>query len=230
MVLLFMFQCFLPPHSIFPHSEGLILQKEHISMNIILASIQRFLATYGWASNKEFMLSLFPSAKYGTMGGTISFAAVSAFFVQYLGISPALIPALVVIIATELWTGIRASRKRKEDFESRKFSRFVIKFCVWMVLFYTTHSFMNEYRSQETLVQILSFTFFEVLKSFLMSLFVVENATSILENLAVLDGKPKATYVNKLKELFNAFFSTLKGVFSKTADSYKSKNEKSDEK
>ena len=83
---------------------------------------------------------------------------------------------------------------------------------------------------QETLVQILSFTFFEVLKSFLMSLFVVENATSILENLAVLDGKPKATYVNKLKELFNAFFSTLKGVFSKAANSNKSQNETNDEK
>lgn len=190
-------------------------------MNIILASIQRFLTTYGWASNKEFMLSLFPSVKYGTMGGSISFAAVSAFFVQYLGISPALIPALVIILATELWTGIRASLKKKnEKFESGKFSRFVIKLCVWMVLFYTAHSFMNEYREQETLVQILAFTFFEVLKVFLMSLFLVENITSILENLAVLDGKPKATYVDKTKELFNAFFKTLKGVFSRTADKH----------
>lgn len=187
-------------------------------MNIILNSIQRFLTTYGWASNKEFMLSLFPSAKYGTLGGNISFAAVSAFFVQYLGISPALIPALVIILATELWTGIRASMKVKhEKFESGKFSRFVIKLCVWMVLFYTAHSFMNEYAAQDTLVQILAFTFFEVLKVFLMSLFVVENVTSILENLAVLDGKPKAAYVDKTKELFNAFFDALKGIFTKTA-------------
>lgn len=184
-------------------------------MNIILLSIQRFLSTYGWASNKEFMLSLFPSAKYGTLGGNISFAAISAFFVQYLGISPALIPALVIILATELWTGIRASTKKGEKFESGKFSRFAIKLCVWMVLFYTAHSFMNEYRGQETLVQILAFTFFEVLKVFLMSLFLVENATSILENIAVLDGKPKAEYIDKIKDLFNAFFKALKGVFSK---------------
>lgn len=185
-------------------------------MNIILTSIQRFLATYGWASNKEFMLSLFPSAKYGTIGGNIGFAAVSAFFVEYLGISPALIPALVIILATELWTGIRASTKvKREKFESGKFSRFVIKLCVWMVLFYTAHSFMNEYRGQETLVQILAFTFFEVLKVFLMSLFLVENVTSILENLAVLDGKPKAAYIDKTKELFNAFFKALKGLFSR---------------
>ena len=185
-------------------------------MNIILSAIQRFLTTYGWASNKEFMLSLFPSAKYGTMGMNIGFASVSAFFVEYLGISPALIPALVIILGTELWTGIRASTtKKKEKFESGKFSRFVIKLCVWMVLFYTAHSFMNEYRGQETLVQILAYTFFEVLKVFLMSLFLVENITSILENLAVLDGKPKAAYIDKTKELFNAFFKALKGVFSK---------------
>ncbi len=187
-------------------------------MQIILAAIRRFLSTYGWASNRDFLLSLFPSVKYGTMGGSISFAAVSAFFVQYLGISPALIPALVIILATELWTGVRASRKRKEPFESNKFSRFVLKLCVWMVLFYTAHSFMNEYRGQETLVQILAFTFFEVLKVFLMSLFLVENVTSILENLAVLDGKPKDTYVEKTKDLFNAFFKALKGIFSRQVD------------
>lgn len=185
-------------------------------MNIILSAIQRFLTTYGWASNKEFMLSLFPSAKYGAFGGSISFAAVSAFFVEYLGISPALVPALVVILATELWTGIRASTKmKKEPFESGKFSRFVIKLCVWMVLFYTAHSFMNEYKGQETLVRIMAFTFFEVLKVFLMSLFLIENVTSILENLAVLDGKPKAAYIDKTKELFNAFFKALKGLFYK---------------
>lgn len=184
-------------------------------MNSVLETIQRFLCTYGWNSNKEFLLSLFPSAKYNAMGGSVGFAAVSAFFVQYLGISPALIPCLVIILATELWTGIRASRKRKESFESNKFSRFVLKLCVWMVLFYTAHSFMNEYRGQETFVQILAFTFFEVLKVFLMSLFVVENVTSILENLAVLDGKPKDAYVEKTKELFNAFFKALKGIFTK---------------
>ena len=185
-------------------------------MSYFFNIVGKFLSTYGWTTNKEFMLSLFPSAKYGTMSGSLSFAAVSAFFVQYLGISPALIPALVIILATELWTGIRASTKIKhEKFESGKFSRFIIKLCVWMVLFYTCHSFMNEYAAQETLVQILAFTFFEVLKVFLMSLFLIENITSILENLAVLDGKPKAEYIDKTKQLFNAFFNALKGVFTK---------------
>ncbi len=185
-------------------------------MNLIFSNIQRFLTTYGWVSNKEFMLSMFPSAKYGTVGGSVSFAAVSTFFVQYLGISPALVPCLVVVIATELCTGILASHKRKEPFESSKFSRFAIKLCVWMVLFYTSHSFMNEYSERETLVQVMAYTFFEVLKVFLMSSFVIENTTSILENLAVLDGKPKDAYITKTKELFNAFFKTLKGIFSKT--------------
>lgn len=198
-------------------------------MNTVLTTIQRFLSTYGWSSNKEFLLSLFPSAKYGSMGGSVGFAAVSAFFVQYLGISPALIPCLVIILATELWTGIKASVKVKnEKFESGKFSRFALKLCVWMVLFYTAHSFMNEYRGQETLVQIMAFTFFEVLKVFLMSLFVVENVTSILENLAVLDGKPKDAYVEKTKELFNAFFKALKGIFSKSFGKAKDENHKPD--
>lgn len=180
----------------------------------IISQVEKFLSTYGWCSIKEFLLSLFPSAKYGTTAGSVSVASVSAFFVHYLGISPALVPALMIILATELFTGIRASTKRGETFQSGKFSRFVIKLCVWMVLFYVAHSFMNEYRDAESFVGTIGYTFFEVLKLFLMSLFLVENITSILENLAVLDGHPKSTYVDKLKDLYDTFFTALKGVFS----------------
>ena len=105
----------------------------------IISQVEKFLSTYGWCSIKEFLLSLFPSAKYGTTVGSVSVASVSAFFVHYLGISPALVPALMIILATELFTGIRASTKRGETFQSGKFSRFVIKLCVWMVLFYVAH-------------------------------------------------------------------------------------------
>lgn len=179
----------------------------------LLNSTRKFLSTYGWVSNKDFVLSLFPSAKYGFIGTSISLSSVSALFIHYLGISPALIPAIVFIVVTEIWTGIRASAKQGKAFESFKFSRCVIKLAIWFVLFHCAQSFRNEFESSETFVQQLGFIFFDVLKLLFMVLFVIENTTSIMENEAVLDGKDKSAYIVYVKDLFNSFFGTLKGIF-----------------
>ncbi|WP_180979122.1 phage holin family protein [Hoylesella timonensis] len=184
-------------------------------MSSLLNSIRRFLSTYGWVSNKEFMLSLFPSAKYGMIGGSVSLSAISALFVHYLGISPALIPAIAIIIVTEIWTGIRASAKQGKAFESFKFSRCVIKIAIWFALFHCAQSFRNEFESPSTFVEQLGFLFFDVLKLLFMILFVIENTTSIMENEAVLDGKDKSAYIEYVKELFKTFFGAVKGIFGR---------------
>ncbi|PNP96381.1 hypothetical protein BFS16_00405 [Hoylesella timonensis] len=185
------------------------------TMSSLLNSIRRFLSTYGWVSNKEFMLSLFPSAKYGMIGGSVSLSAISALFVHYLGISPALIPAIAIIIVTEIWTGIRASAKQGKAFESFKFSRCVIKIAIWFALFHCAQSFRNEFESPSTFVEQLGFLFFDVLKLLFMILFVIENTTSIMENEAVLDGKDKSAYIEYVKELFKTFFGAVKGIFGR---------------
>ena len=184
-------------------------------MTSLLNSIRRFLSTYGWVSNTEFMLSLFPSAKYGMIGGSVSLSAISALFVHYLGISPALIPAIAIIIVTEIWTGIRASAKQGKAFESFKFSRCVIKIAIWFALFHCAQSFRNEFESPSTFVEQLGFLFFDVLKLLFMILFVIENTTSIMENEAVLDGKDKSAYIEYVKELFKTFFGAVKGIFGR---------------
>ncbi len=185
-------------------------------MTFLVESIRKFLATYGWASNKEFMLSLFPSVKYGAFGGSFSFSAVSAFVIHYLGISPALIPAIVIVVVTEIYTGLRASSKQGKKFESFRFSRCVIKLMIWFVLFHCAQSFRNEFELGETFVQQLGFIFFDVLKLLFMILFVIENATSIMENEAVLDGKDKSAYIDYVKNIFNTFFDLLKSIFKKS--------------
>lgn len=200
-------------------SLNVILWKAARNMTSILNSIRRFLSTYGWVSNKEFMLSLFPSAKYGMIGGSVSLSAISALFVHYLGISPALVPAIVVIIVTEIWTGIRASAKQGKAFESFKFSRCIIKITIWFVLFHCAQSFRNEFESQNTIVENLGYLFFDVLKLLFMILFVIENTTSIMENEAVLDGKDKSAYIEYVKDLFRTFFGTIKGLFGRNKKS-----------
>ena len=52
---------------------------------------------------------------------------------------------------------------------------------------------------------------FEVLHVTTMLYFVMEYTTSILENFAVLDGKPKETLVVAIGNMFERFFDRLKG-------------------
>ena len=163
----------------------------------------KYLSTYGYDSIPDFLLSVAPSFKYGLQVPAISLSAVAAFVTQWLGLSPFLAVAMLVAIATEMRTGIRASRRQGIPFESFRFSRCIIKLSIWLVLIYVIHAFYKECLLQEEVVyHTVVALFFSVVKFFVMSWFCVEHLTSILENLAVIDGKPKDELINKVSDLW----------------------------
>ena len=51
-------------------------------------------------------------------------------------------------------------------------------------------------------VMLLATVFFSIAKVFVMTWFCVEHVTSILENLAVIDGKPKDTLIRQVEILW----------------------------
>ena len=51
---------------------------------------------------------------------------------------------------------------------------------------------------------------FDILHLATMIYFCIEYTTSILDNLAVLDGKPKATFINAIGILFTSLIDKLK--------------------
>ena len=104
----------------------------------------RFVATYGYDSPKEFFLSVAPSFKYNLQFPAISFSAVTAVVSEWIGITPFLAMAMLVAIVSEMWTGIRASKVQGIGFESFRFSRCIIKLCIWLTIIYITHSFYLE--------------------------------------------------------------------------------------
>ena len=73
--------------------------------------INRFLETYGFDGIKGFLLSLFPSFKYGVAGQTISISAVLAVVSEWLGISPFLVLVMFLAVVVETWT-IRPVKSR----------------------------------------------------------------------------------------------------------------------
>ncbi len=157
------------------------------------------LESYQYDSMKEFLLSLFPSFKYELQSLSISLSFISASFTFLLGIGPALAFAMMVAIIVETVTGIKASRMRKEKFQSFKFSRCIIKVAVWYALLYFTNAFASEFDSKDSL-DIIACYFFLFIRILILTYFFIEYLTSILENLAVIDGKPKDSLIQVVKD------------------------------
>ncbi len=166
-----------------------------------MAFIHRFLLSYGYDNATALLRSVFPSTKYVGVGQSLALSSFWGLLCSALGIWPVLAFAMVLVMVVELVSGIVASHKRREHFESAKFSRFVLKLCIWFVLFVSCQLF--EYfaaqYSPNSFTWIVGAWFFDVLTVILMIAFVTENTTSILENLACIDGKDKSFYIDMVK-------------------------------
>ncbi len=177
----------------------------------MLCYINRLLATYGFVGIQDFLLSLFPSFKYGVQGYTLSLSAVVAVVSELLGMSPMLVLVMLVAVIVETTTGISASKKMGGHFESFKFSRCVFKVFVWVLLFFIFHCFAQDMAHHEnSWIYQCGVWIFDVLHVTTMVYFVIEYVTSILENLAVLDGKPKEALVVALTDLFDSMLNRFK--------------------
>lgn len=161
--------------------------------------INHFLETYGFDGVKGFFLSLFPSFKYDIQVPVLTGSALLAVVADVLGVGPVVAVAMLVAIVAEMWTGIKASRIRGCHIESFRFSRCILKLCCWLIIIYIINAFYMECSCQGRWFEVLAGVFFGVTKALVMIWFVVEHVISILENLAVIDGKPKEALVEKIE-------------------------------
>ena len=174
---------------------------------------EKFLYSYGYDSVGALVESVFPTTKYVSVGQSATLSSVLGFVCSVLGVWPVLAVAMILIMLLELVSGICAARKRHEHFESAKFSRFLLKLCIWFVLFMSCQvfSFFASHYDAHSLAWLVGAWFFDVLTVILMIAFVVENATSILENLACIDNHDKSYYIEAVKHAASAAFDKLIG-------------------
>ena len=175
--------------------------------------IDKFLYSYGYDSVGALMESVFPSTKYVGFGQSAALSSVLGCICSALGVWPVLVIAMMLIMLIELVSGVCASHKRKEHFESSKFSRFLLKLCIWFVLFLSCQvfAFFASHYDDHSLAWLVGAWFFDVLTVILMIAFVVENATSILENLACIDNHDKSYYIEAVKHAASVAFNKLTG-------------------
>ena len=148
--------------------------------------------SYGYDSVAALMSSVFPSTKYVSIGQSVALSSVWGVICSVLGIWPILALAMIFVMVIELVSGVTASHKRMEHFESSKFSRFVS--CQMFSYFAAQYG-------HNTLQWMVGAWFFDVLTVILMMAFVVEHTTSILENMACIDGREKSYYIDVVKRV-----------------------------
>ena len=117
---------------------------------------------------------------------------------------------MLAAVVVEVYTGIKASKKEGKSFESFRFSRCVLKLALWAIIFFVTHQFENEYAERTHVFDILAYTFFKIVFLGTISMFLVEHLTSILENKAVIDGKPKTYLIEFIQSTWKGMLETLK--------------------
>ena len=173
----------------------------------------KLLYSYGYDSVGALMESVFPSTKYVGFGQSAALSSVLGCVCSMLGLWPVLAVAVVLILLLELGSGICAARKRHEHFESSKFSRFLLKLCIWFFLFMSCQvfAFFASHYERHSLAWLVGAWFFDVLTVILMIAFVVENATSILENLATIDNRDKSYYIDMVKQVASSAVSRILG-------------------
>ena len=173
--------------------------------------LYKLLATYAYNSPREFIESMFPSWKYHLQNLSLLISAISGALSYLFGFGPLLGVAMLIAVLVEVITGIIASKRLGQNFESFRFSRCILKLVLWALLFFIIHQFENEYEAKTHVLDIAAFIFFKIVFLGTITMFLVEYSTSILENMAIIDGKPKTHLI----EVIQISWRNLTNIFKK---------------
>jgi hypothetical protein len=164
------------------------------------AIINRILAGFEYPQG-EFIYSLLPTIKYNLMIVMLTVSFTLSWVDKIFGLNALAVLALMLVMLLELFSGTYASKIKQETFSSRKLSRFTFKAACYMVLIAIPYLFYASYHERGNN---LAAGFFEWLHVFLVVQIVIENIISILENIAVIQGKPKTFWIDKIRGKVNS--------------------------
>lgn len=163
-----------------------------------------FFAGFDYENSHEFLLSLIPTIKY-QLGTIVIFTfSFSAIIDQVFGLDAAAVLALILAMCVELISGIYASSVLAVPFNSKRLSRFTVKSACYLILIAVPFLLQKSYIKHDNSVASMAFGWLHV---FLVTQIAIEHIVSILENVAVISGKPKTYWVTKIKSKIDEIVS-----------------------
>lgn len=166
-----------------------------------MKALLSLLRSYEYHSLGELAASLFPSLRYKLTILCVSVNAAASVIELLTGMTWLAVAFFLLLMITELVSGIVASQIRKEALSSARMSRFSLKVACYVIVIVGTHVLASSYEQHD---KELASTLFDWLHIFILSHITMENIISILENVAVIDGKEKTHWITKIREKFNS--------------------------
>lgn len=169
---------------------------------MILRVINYYLKGFGFLSLDEFLKSAFGFIY--TSSSIIKIDIILAFIfstVSFLfGFNHLFLIAYVVLLVSEWYTGVRASLKRGEPHESRKFGRMILKIATYLVPIYILNTFAQNahfIKISDVELDPFAWLYWAVLLGIIWQLLV-----SLLENLESLGIRYAKTLIRIINKKF----------------------------
>lgn len=131
---------------------------------------------------------------------SVTMAGVSNLINKYIGLEPVTFLAFILLLLVELITGIKASIYEGNKLESRKFSRFVFKVFIYIVMISITHLFSigSEGRIISSLYGFIHFIIIDYI--------TIQLIISVFENLSRLGFQESSKVFKAIKNYLNKWF------------------------
>lgn len=153
--------------------------------DIIKDYLDSFIHEFGFSTLTDFIGSSFGyMSQKPVVIISISFAAIGTFVERFIGLTPMVYIAFILLLFLEFFTGIRASLKEGKKIYSKRFGRVVLKLLVYTVLIGVINIFRTELEVPsffEVSVNIYSWIYYAAL-----NLIVIQLILSVFENLSRL--------------------------------------------
>jgi phage-related holin len=170
-----------------------------------MKAINKILQGYGWDGLNDFGVSLAPSFKYHLGFISITMSALIATLQSVLGLTLLTGFAFMALAFVEVLTGIYASVAiKKQKLQSGKMGRFIIKLALMLICLFVLGAFSKEYKETNYLLGEL----FTWMRDGVFSFTVIEYLISILENVAVIGGKPNNQLLTAIKKRLDKILGT----------------------
>tara|TARA_R110000803_G_scaffold136813_1_gene203757 strand:- start:12625 stop:13197 length:573 start_codon:yes stop_codon:yes gene_type:complete len=154
-------------------------------MNFIIKALNTLIFEFGFGSITEFGNSTFGYAtKKSSIFGSSFFGIIAVYFENYIGLSPIVYLAFILLLILEFFTGISASIKEGSKIQSKRFGRVILKLMTYTILIGVINIFRTRLASPNLLsyeVNVYSIIFYVSL-----NLIFIQLILSVFENLSRL--------------------------------------------
>ncbi len=134
---------------------------------------------------------------------SFSLGSISAFVDKFLGLELATYMAFFLLLCVEFITGVSASRKEGEKFQSKKFNRFLMKIAIYSLMIGIINTFKISF-ANDKMGSVYDFIYWTILHIITIHLII-----SVFENLSRMGFQESSVLFKRLNKFLSKWFDLV---------------------